>query len=117
MRRGGTPFAQLRTWAQWWADVGTKAQCCQFASDELLEEPDAWNCETCEYRQQLTALTEENQVAWQIWRLIGSRFAMDFGTARWVLDATTRDWPADDVHDLAQRLAVIYDTVSPPPES
>lgn len=42
---------------------------------------------------------------------------MDFpGVAAWALDAITRDWPADDVQDLAQRLAVIYDTVAPAPE-
>jgi len=106
----------LRTWAQWWSDVGTRAQCCQFADDDLLDEADAWDCSTCEYRQQLAALTRENAVAWDVWRLIGNRFAMDFSTGAWVLAAITRDWPAEDVQDLAQRLAVIYDIVSPPPE-
>ncbi len=96
--------------------MGTRATCCQFADDAALGDAEVFDCSTCEYRRLRDALAPENAVAWEVWRLIGSRFCVDFGTAGWALRAVTADWPADDVQDLVQRLALIYDAVAPPPE-
>jgi len=56
-------------------------------------------------------------VAWSIYRTVATRFVWDGHAAGWALDRLTRDWPVEDVTDLLDRLAVLYDALQPPPQT
>ena len=85
--------------------------------DATLDEADAFDCTTCEYRRLRDGLRPENLRAWRVWQQVGTRFAVDFGTGGYHLQKLTEGWPAEEVDDLMARLAVLYDTLHPARES
>jgi hypothetical protein len=62
----------------------------------------------------LATLDPPSAEAWEIYGRLGSRFAVDFGLVPDVLRRLVAEWSDDDVLDLVDRLAVMYDTFSPP---
>lgn len=89
--------------------------CCQTATDDLLRtEPEAFDCATCERRQRIEALDEENREAWLLWTRLGSRFIKDYGLGAWACERAFAGMDPDDVDDRLARLSVIYNTVQPP---
>jgi len=116
VRRGARrPFENLRAFVEFWADEKDSHTCCLFATDEELEEP-VFDCDTCPVRQALDGLRPENEQAWRLFHRLGSRFVVDFGVGAEAFKRLTADVPDDEVPDLLQRLALIYDGLYPPPK-
>jgi hypothetical protein len=64
----------------------------------------------------LASLDADNADAWAVYGQLCSRFAVDFNLAPALLRHLTEGRAADDVLDLVDRLAVMYDVLSPPPQ-
>jgi hypothetical protein len=63
----------------------------------------------------LASLDLDNADAWSVYGQLCSRFAVDFHLAPELMRHLTEGRAADDVIDLVERLAVVYDVLSPPP--
>lgn len=88
--------------------------CCQLADDALVaEEPEQYDCSTCELVERLTALDEDNQRAWALYRSCCNRFTHDLGAGSVVLQRLTQDMTADEFADVTERLRVVYDILAP----
>jgi hypothetical protein len=79
---------------------------------------EAFDCDACPVAEQLGALAEdpENQRAWAIYHRVATRFNADTHAGGVVLAGLTAGWDREDFQDVVERLAVIYDVLSPPPE-
>jgi hypothetical protein len=64
----------------------------------------------------LASLDADNADAWSVYGQLCSRFAVDFHLAPALLRHLTEGRAVDDVLDLVDRLAVMYDVLSPPPQ-
>ena len=81
----------------------------------MASEPEAFDCGTCEHRQQLDGLDAENADAWRFYaRLRGHRWVWDMDAGAWWLDALCRGMDEDDRDVLFARVNVIHDTLHPP---
>ena len=67
----------------------------------------------------LAALDDDNRDAWALWMVLASRIAVDYGLGRTVFEKATEGMTLDDMADLLDRLAVLYDVLRPntPPPS
>lgn len=89
--------------------------CCLSADDEQLQhEAELFDCETCPVALASAALWPENREAWELFQALTSRWAVDLGTAPEVFRRLTEEKTAEDVRDLHERLAVVYDLLQPP---
>lgn len=111
-----SPFANLRTFVEFWADEKDQHACCLFATDEEIEQEDVFDCDTCPIRQALEGLWPENERAWRLFNQLATRLVADLGIGAEAFRILAADIPADDMPDLLTRLAVIYDVVYPPPK-
>lgn len=97
-----------------WVDVKPQTACCRFATDEELEtDPEQYDCATCPVRDALDGLYPENRQAWNLYSTVMTRFAHETQTTGWLLERVTRDLHPDDIVDLADRLAVVFDELNP----
>jgi hypothetical protein len=78
------------------------------------EDDDAFDCETCPVANAQATLDETNREAWSVYRRVCQRFPYDFHAAPLLLDRLTEHWPASEVVDLLDRLALMYDVLNPP---
>lgn len=74
-----------------------------------------FDCETCEVADALASLDADNADAWRVYGQCLSRFAVDLGLVPVQFKALVSGRSDADVVDLMERLAVIYDVLSPPP--
>ena len=89
--------------------------CCKSVSeDELANDPEPYDCETCPVLAAEHALWPENARAWDTYRQLATRFVVDAGLGSDAFQALTADLDAPDRLDLLARLALIYDEVQPP---
>jgi hypothetical protein len=86
-----------------------------FASEEELEqESDAYDCETCQVLQAVEELSPENADAWRMFHRVATRIGADLHMADLILNRLTSDLDAEAFGDLADRLGIIYDAIYPP---
>ena len=97
-------------------DERGQQMCCQFADDELLGQPELFDCATCPVAEHCDALDPENRAAWSLYQQMAKRFVVDVGIGAEVFRRLTEAEDAETVCDRVQRLAIIYDVLSPPPE-
>jgi len=115
-RRETPPFAQLKTWAEFWADEvqSGRVVCCQTADDELVQqEPDLYDCDSCQLLSHLNDLDGANQQVWALYKSCCNRFTQDLGAGSVMLDRLTQDMGAEEFAETAERLAVVYDILAP----
>jgi hypothetical protein len=60
-------------------------------------------------------LDRENVEAWDLYGRVCTRFAVDFGVVPELLRQLVDGWRPEDVVDLMERFAVMYDVLNPPP--
>lgn len=90
------------------ADNGKNTTCCQRASDEeIRQDPDAYDCNTCELMPRLEGLWPENTEAWDVYQLLCGRTVRECQLEGWLLERCTADWEADRVIALLERLDII----------
>lgn len=82
---------------------------------DLESDPGAYDCDTCQVRTALDALSEENAEAWTLFHRLASRFLVDTHLVAEAFRLLTIDWASSDVLDLIERLNVLYDILLPPP--
>jgi hypothetical protein len=58
----------------------------------------------------------ENVRAWRLYHRVATRFVADTHSGSIVLKNLTADLSPEDFEDVVERLALLYDTLSPPPE-
>ncbi len=98
----------------WWADNGKNATCCQRASDQdIRENPEAFDCATCELMPLLDGLWPENTEAWHTYQLLCGRTVRDCQLEGWILERATTGWESERVIALMERLDVIAGVLSP----
>lgn len=89
--------------------------CCLGSSDEEInEEPSLYDCERCPVADALDGLDDENRETWQIYNQAISRFAVETHTVPLVLQDALAEMTTDARIDTMQRLALLYDVLSPP---
>jgi hypothetical protein len=59
-------------------------------------------------------LDRANEEAWQLYGRVCSRFAVDFNVVPELLRHLVDGWPSEDVIELMERFAVMYDVFNPP---
>lgn len=74
-----------------------------------------FDCEACEFRQQVDGLDADNTDAWRAYlKLVSHRWVMDMQAGPWwVAQVVARD-DEDERDALMTRVSVIYDTLHPP---
>lgn len=78
-------------------------------------EPEVFDCDTCEHRQQVDGLDAPNQEAWRFYgRLLAHRWVWDWQIGDWWIGELTRGADEDARDELMARVSVIYDTFHPP---
>ena len=89
--------------------------CCQVVDDDILEqEAEQFDCSACLLQEHSSALDTENQEAWALYRSRCNRFTQDLRAGAVVLDRLTQHLSAEEFSEMAERLRIIYDVVSPP---
>jgi len=73
-----------------------------------------YDCETCAIRAAVAGLDAENRFAWTTWRRMAQRLVVDLQLGGYVLDLALHDLDPDDALTCVERLAIIYDVLSPP---
>jgi hypothetical protein len=99
------------------ADQGSNEHCCQSADDETLEgDPEQFDCDNCPLTDAFDDVWPENVEAWSLYKRMCSRFTYDFHAVPVLLQKAVEDRDAHEAIELTERLAMIYDTVNPPPK-
>ena len=81
----------------------------------MESEPEVFDCETCEFRQQVDALDAENAEAWRVYaRLTSHRWVWETQSGPWWVAQVFADYDADTLDEMLARVSVIYDTLHPP---
>ena len=107
-------FVNLREFCLFWVEERAHYTCCQFADEEqLANEPDLFNCQTCPVAEAIDGLHPENAEAWALFRRVVGRLVIDAGLASETLRRLTQDLSAADFADTLDRLTLIYDVVMP----
>jgi hypothetical protein len=113
-RSGPPPFADLRAFAEWWADVGRVTPCCQISTLEMEAGDEAqFDCGRCELAGKAAALDDENRRAWGVFGQCATRFCTDTGAGAVLLDRVTQDDDDETAMALFSRLSVLYDVLRP----
>ena len=98
----------------WVVDFSKTATCCWIASDvEVQEQPELFNCTTCQYQDRIDALWPENGEAWQVFQTLCGRTVSTCELRNEVFGRLTRDWSDLEYFDLLKRLDLILDMVQP----
>jgi len=109
-----TPFDQLRNFAVWWRDSAKNATCCERATDEeLREDPDAYDCATCELKRQADQLWVENAEAWDLYQRLCGRAVRDYHLEGWLVQQWTEGWDFERISTLLDRLNLIASVLEP----
>ena len=92
------------------ADEGRTATCCLRATDEEYEEePEAFDCEGCDFRQHEARLTTHDRLAFRTYRLLQTSAVRDLKLTPLVLEALQlRDEPVAEVLLLLEKLDLIH---------
>lgn len=80
----------------------------------LDEESEHFDCDTCHVREVQATLDAENVEAWHLYHRLYGRMAVDLQLGPVLFPYLVAGWPAQDVLDLADRLAIVHDVLSPP---
>ncbi len=108
------PFANLRSFLQWWVNNAKNASCCYRATDEEYENNrEAFNCLTCDLMYQIDGLWRENAEAWEVFHLLCGRTVRDIQLENWVLTKWTDGWPLERTLGLIDRLDLIGSVLEP----
>ena len=92
--------------------------CCQFATDEeIADDPDAYDCETCEHRLLREALSEDDQQALRLHARLGSRMVHDLRLVPLVFDVARLRLSPREAEELLDRLDLIHEHLAPAPAS
>ena len=106
----------LREFCELWVDQGPTLLCCQTCEPQIADEESAhFDCETCPLARALEALDGDNALAWTTYGRIYSRFHHDWGLIPTMFARVIDGFDPEDVTELTERLAVIYDILQPPP--
>lgn len=73
-----------------------------------------FDCEQCVVSQALEDLWPENAAAWRLFHQLATRFVVDASLGAEVFRTLTAELSVDEIEDLLDRLAIIYDIVMPP---
>jgi hypothetical protein len=113
------PFANLRTFLEFWVDERSQHACAALATDDELEtDPEAYDCgDDCPVAAALDALWPENADAWRVFHQVVSRFTVEFHLGGEALRRLTGELEADAFEALLERLSLIYDLLYPPRQS
>lgn len=97
-------------------DRGRDSTCCRTADPEIVEsEPDVFECETCDFREHVEGLDEDNADAWRCYaKLTAHRWVLDIEAGAWWINRLLGDRDDDECDDLMARVSIIYDTLHPP---
>ena len=81
----------------------------------MESEPGVFDCETCEFRQQVDGLDRANQDAWAVYARVNShRWVWDAQAGPWWLARVVDEIDADERDDVMSRIDIIYDVLHPP---
>jgi hypothetical protein len=107
----------LRDFAQFWADdvVPGRVACCALVDPQIVaEEPEQFDCSTCEVSARLDGLDDENVAAWTLYRQCCNRFVHELGAGAVVLERLTTAQDAEQFGETCERLRVLHDVLQPP---
>lgn len=94
-------------------DQKPQVLCCQWADDEQLQnEPDLFQCETCPVAEHLEGLDAANAQAWTIFQQLATRLVVDAKLGPEVFRRMTED--VEEIEPLLTRLGILYDVMMPP---
>jgi len=83
--------------------------CCQRATDrELEEDPEQYDCSTCEVRLRYEALSEHDQQALQTYELLALGVVQDLRLTNLVFDVAGLRMTRADARSLLLKLDVIH---------
>jgi hypothetical protein len=72
-------------------------------------------CGDCAIKAALTGLDTDNSFAWTVWQRVAHRVVVELQAGGYVLSLALADLSARDALACVQRLAIIYDILSPAP--
>lgn len=73
-----------------------------------------FDCDACEFRQQIDGLDAENDEAWRCYAKVTShRWLWDMQGANWWLGRVFGELSHEDADELMDRIDVIYDALHP----
>ena len=75
------------------------------------------DCDSCPMPAREASLDADNRFAWHVYGRVVTRLSADLGIGGEVFRALTAGLEPDDVIDLAERLRLMYDVLSPPPKA
>lgn len=83
----------------------------------LRQEAEQFDCTLCSAPERLEELDTANREAWHVFGQVCRRICHDIpGLAAPVMARVVKDKDPEEATDLLERLSLIYDAVSPPPE-
>jgi hypothetical protein len=82
--------------------------CARATEDELREQPEAFQCETCEFRIRKAELTLEDQTALDVYRQLSLRVVRDLALTPLVFDIAGLRLTHAEACRLLDRLDVIH---------
>lgn len=92
--------------------------CCQFATDEeLQEDPESYDCETCERRIERARLTLADETALSLHRRLSGRAVQDLHLTRLVFETARLRMSADEADLLLDRLELIHEYANLPEQA
>ncbi len=93
--------------------------CCKVARDESNDDPEQYDCDTCEVAKAYAALSADssNVRAWTLYGQIANRFTSDTQSIGLAFDRLTRDCPNDEYVDLLKRMGILVETFHPEKDS
>jgi hypothetical protein len=86
--------------------------------DEALieEDPEVFDCDTCEVAQALASLDDANREAWTLYRKVVTRLSGDLNAGGTVLERLTREMGPSEFDETWRRLMILYNAICPQPE-
>ena len=104
----------MQQFAEWWADAGQHTPCCQFATaDDIEQDPEQYQCDTCLVVRAFDGLDEDNRKAWTLFRQVCTRFLFETHAIGAALMRLTADLDEDAMADTLTRLSILYDSTYP----
>lgn len=95
-------------------DDAPSVACCQRATpEEVADDPELYQCETCPLRIAQAQLFPENVTAWWLYTQVATRFLVDLHAGGLALERLTADQSSEEFSDLLERLTLLYDVVCP----
>jgi hypothetical protein len=81
--------------------------------DVLDTDAEHFDCETCPVRCMQGTLDAPNWEAWDIYHRLHARLVVDLKLAPVLFPVLVNGWPAPDVLELTERLAILHDVLAP----